>query len=197
MPGTPPPKPPRRTGGRPMSAAVERKLRDAAMDVLAEQGLAGLTVEKIAARAGVPRSTFYRRWDTAIEAVTAAVTEEMAATNPTDPETGNVKSDLLVMGKNWAGLMENQRFVTAVSFMLAEMEVNPAMRESGVKVARDRRRHAAAVLSRARRLRQIPATADVELLVDVFAGVLFYLTFFRQGPLTERYLTKLIILLTR
>ena len=180
-----------------MSAEVERRLRDAAMDVLAEHGLAGLTVEKIAARAGVPRSTFYRRWDTAIEAVTAAVREAMAASNPVDPETGNVTEDLMIMGRNWARLARDQRFVTAASFMLAEMEVNPAMRETGIKVARDRRRHAIAVLSRARRLRQIPGSADVELLTDVFAGVLFYLTFFGAGQLSEQYLEKLVGLVTR
>jgi AcrR family transcriptional regulator len=51
-----------RRPGRPRSAAADEKILDATVDLLAEQGFLALTVEAVAARAGVAKTTIYRRW---------------------------------------------------------------------------------------------------------------------------------------
>ena len=51
--------------GRPRSETARRKVLAAARELLAERGLAGLTMEGIAARAGVGKPTIYRQWPNA------------------------------------------------------------------------------------------------------------------------------------
>jgi len=49
--------------GRPRSEQADRAILAAAAEVLAERGLAGMSIEEVAARAGVGKATIYRRWN--------------------------------------------------------------------------------------------------------------------------------------
>src|SRR5580692_10743847 len=51
-----------RRPGRPRSERADRAIIEATLSLLAESGAAGLCIEKVAARAGVGKSTIYRRW---------------------------------------------------------------------------------------------------------------------------------------
>src|SRR4051812_48142722 len=79
---------PRRGPGRPRDPEVERRMKQAALEALAEHGFSGITLEKICERAGVPRATFYRRWATPLEAVGEAFNE--AFLFRALPDTGDV-----------------------------------------------------------------------------------------------------------
>jgi AcrR family transcriptional regulator len=84
--------PRRRTGGR--SARVVRDVLEATVDVLAHAGYASLSFEDVAAKAGVSRTTIYRRWPAKVDLVRAALLH-MAEEHPVAPDTGAVRSDLL------------------------------------------------------------------------------------------------------
>jgi AcrR family transcriptional regulator len=185
----------RRSPGRPMSAEVERRLLDASLAVLAKHGMSGLTVEKIADAAGVPRTTFYRRWTTANEAVAAAVKDALGAANPEAPATGHIKQDLRVLGRNMLRLTRSKQFVRAMTFLIAEMEFNPDFRATAMEVIRNRRQHTRAVLTRAQALKQLPSSLDIELLTDMFAGAMIYQLFFAEVPPRDDYAAKLASLI--
>ncbi len=51
-----------RRPGRPRSEQADHAIIDAALDLFAESGVEGLCIEAVAARAGVGKSTIYRRW---------------------------------------------------------------------------------------------------------------------------------------
>jgi len=55
---------PPRSPGRPRSAAADAAIQAAVVELLDEAGYAGLTFEAVAARAGVAKTTVYRRWPT-------------------------------------------------------------------------------------------------------------------------------------
>ena len=81
--------------GRPRSSEAERAILDATVALYAERGMAGLSVEAVAARAGVAKTTIYRRWPSKEELVLAAVT---AARGPApEPPGASVRDDLLFL----------------------------------------------------------------------------------------------------
>lgn len=178
--------------GRPMSADVERRLLDAALAVLIEHGMSALTVDKIADAAGVPRTTFYRRWRTANEAVAAAVKDALGAANPEAPATGNIRKDLIIMGKNMVRLLNQDHFARVLSFLISEMEFNPNFRATAMDIVRHRRQYPAAVLRRAQEANQVPRALDVELLVEVLVGAMFFRLFFGESPPDDAYVKKLV-----
>lgn len=63
--------------GRPRSAAADQAILHAAREELATSGYSGLTMERVAARAGVAKTTVYRRWATKSDLVVDAVVEPM------------------------------------------------------------------------------------------------------------------------
>ncbi|MFL6072011.1 MAG: helix-turn-helix domain-containing protein, partial [Mycobacteriales bacterium] len=70
--------------GRPRSARADQAIRDATRKLLAEQGYAAVTMEGVAARAEVAKTTLYRRWASKAELVADAVAEFLEAVPVTD-----------------------------------------------------------------------------------------------------------------
>ena len=86
--------PQRRPGGR--SARVTRAVHAAAVAALSEHGLDGLAIEDIAARAGVNKTTIYRRWGTR-QALLADARIANSGAQITIPDHGRVRDDLVAL----------------------------------------------------------------------------------------------------
>jgi AcrR family transcriptional regulator len=78
--------------GRPRSEEAHRAILAAVIELLPEHGLKGLTIEAVAARAGVGKTTIYRRWGTKNELVLEAI-EQLRPPGP-PPDTGSLIGDL-------------------------------------------------------------------------------------------------------
>ena len=89
---------PRRVG-RPRSGTADRAILDAAMALLSEVGLAGLTMSAVVARSKVARATVYRRYPTR-EALIAAALAQVKGREPF-ALTGDVEADIAT-GIRWA-----------------------------------------------------------------------------------------------
>lgn len=66
--------------GRPRSSAADEAILDATRDLLADKGWAGLSVEAVAARAGVAKTTVYRRFSSRYDLAVAVLAEVVAGT---------------------------------------------------------------------------------------------------------------------
>jgi AcrR family transcriptional regulator len=78
--------------GRPRSAVVHQAILEAARDLLVETGYAGLSMDRVAARAGVGKQTVYRRWASKAPLVAEAVLDAHGSATP--PDTGDLDRDL-------------------------------------------------------------------------------------------------------
>lgn len=81
--------------GRPRSPTADRAILDAAVRLLVEQGYDAMTVEGVAAAAGVGKTTIYRRYPNKRELVVAAL-GTMAATL-SEPDCGDARRDLIAL----------------------------------------------------------------------------------------------------
>ena len=81
----------RRPGGR--SARIRQAVLDAAFAELGEKGYGGLSIEAVALRSGVAKTTVYRRWPTRDELVADALDSRSDRNEPV-PDTGSLRGDL-------------------------------------------------------------------------------------------------------
>ena len=97
--------PRRRDAGRPRGQHVTDAVLEATLAELATSGLDGLSVERVAQRAQVHKTTVYRRWPTR-EALIAAALEGLAVdTAARAPDTGSLRGDLLGLLSRVSGLL--------------------------------------------------------------------------------------------
>jgi AcrR family transcriptional regulator len=82
---------PARGRGRPRSEKAEQAILDATLELVAAHGPAALTIEGVAARAGVGKTTIYRRWATKTDLIVAAVSQLAPPEDP--PDTGSFVGD--------------------------------------------------------------------------------------------------------
>jgi len=83
-----------RTPARRRGAALEQAILRAAMDELTETGYAGLTMERVARRAGTNKNAIYRRWPNRA-ALGIAAYQQFMVTGAQVPDTGELRGDVL------------------------------------------------------------------------------------------------------
>ncbi|MBI1686925.1 TetR/AcrR family transcriptional regulator [Caulobacter hibisci] len=172
--GTPPAPPadtpaPRRGPGRPRDPGVEKRLKRAALEVLAQHGMSGLTLEKICDKAGAPRATFYRRWATPMQAVGEAFNEAFHFAEL--PDTGDIVSDLVALGQAMIDLYNDPVVGPCMSFLIAESRVRPELFEDHGDDFLRRRAYNRQVVERAVARGEIPAHTDADLVIDTISGL--------------------------
>lgn len=90
--------PPRRKRGRPRSPGAEQRIIDAALEEYGEHGWSGFTMDGVARRAGVGKSTVYLRWQDKDSLLTAAVRSSSQELGMVD--TGSLRGDLEALAAN-------------------------------------------------------------------------------------------------
>jgi AcrR family transcriptional regulator len=158
-----------RTGGR-SQRVVSTVLRVAAEEI-ARLGYAAFRVEHVAERAGVNKTTVYRRWPTKTDLAEAALLAFLGQQAPL-PDTGSVRADLVEMARRAimvASTPEGRAFIRLVAVESAEPEVNAL----GCRVRTAMMEHRTGVVVRAQRRGELPAGIDARVLLDaIFVPIL-------------------------
>lgn len=171
----PVPAPPAMRGpGRPRSAAAHQAILDAAIEILADSGIEALTVEGIAARAGVGKTTIYRRWPNKelllVEALSGLVTSD-----GTLPDHGAIRDDLLAIVRGIRARYADGPFgrvlPALLSAQLRRPEFAAIVRE---QIVEPRRALVLGIVQRAVDRGELRADIDPELVFDMVTAPLFY-----------------------
>jgi AcrR family transcriptional regulator len=183
-----------RRPGRPRSETARAAILDAAVAELQEKGFAATTVDAIAARAGVGKQTIYRWWSSKADVVLEGVMR-LAAERIPMPDQGSLHADLL----SFLGATFRQRGQRPVLVgMMAQAVLDPVFGEKFREQFLFARRAALrSLLERAVVRGEIAPGADLELLIDVVYGVLWYRLLVDHIPLDEAGGRALADLVTR
>jgi AcrR family transcriptional regulator len=181
-------RPMRRPGGR--TARVRRDVLAATIDLLAEAGLAGVTVESVAARSGVNKTTVYRRWPSLPGLVVDAVAEVARVAVPV-PDTGSLRGDLRQVLGEVAALITSPRGRALVRATLSA--------DNDEDLAALRRRYWAhrfalvgEVVRRAVDRGEIPPTTEERFVLETLTAPLYFRVFVVGGPLDGALLDRLV-----
>ena len=129
---------PARRGGRPRSSAAELAILQATRELLVEGGVQKLTVEGVAARAGVAKTTIYRRWRDKDE-LALAVVLDMVERVVELPELGDTRAELLAFVGAAVEVLGSTLMGRVMQGLVSDLATDP---ELGGRVPRARRERA-------------------------------------------------------
>lgn len=173
----------RRPPGRPLDEQVSAEILDAAVAVLTEQGFAGVTVDNVAATAGVSKATIYRRWSTK-EALLLEAASCLSGAPDELPDTGSLRGDLVALYEGFLPALIDGIPGQMLPQMVAEGTRNPEIRALLADFADERRTRWRTVLERAVDRGELVDGVDVEVVVDCLTGPLFTRLLVTGRPLT-------------
>jgi len=168
-----------RPGGR--SARVRAAVRDATLAELTDKGYAGLTVEGVAARSGVHKTTVYRRWTSVRGLIADAL--ELASGEPWPvPDTGTVQGDLRALAR-----LVVTGFTDPVEGPVSTAFVSAAAQDAGAARALHaffmaRHEQSAGLVTRAVARGELPAGVDPAEVVRIAVAPLYYRLFISREP---------------
>lgn len=163
--------------GRPRSADVDRALREAALAIFVERGLAALALEEVARRAGVGRAALYRRWSSREALLADALRAWRDAFDGFVPDGGALSLDsLLDMLAERVGAVFADPFTRALIRRLLTLgpEGEAIRREYFETVVAPRRAAFSRAVLAARDAHHIDARIDPLFVQDAMAGALIY-----------------------
>lgn len=181
----------RRPPGRPRDPAADRAILQATLELVAQEGEAGLAVERVATRAGVSKATIYRRWSSMDEVLLAAV--EGLAEAIDAPDTGDLRHDLSAIADSLTHLFAAPDVARLVATLAAQMASRPelarAVREGFLA---GRRRAAADALAREQQRGGLRDGVDLEVAVDLLAAPFYYRLLLTGDPIDERFAGRVV-----
>ena len=189
IPGAPGAGPPR---GRPRSQEADRAILAAAADLLAERGLAAMSIEEVAARAGVGKTTIYRRWPSkgllALDAFVASFREEQPL-----PDTGTLRGDLLAALHAWVRAVTQTPMGPVLTGLIAEAQHDPELRGAWRdRVLEPLRTQHRIMLDRAIARGEMAPGVDREVVLDLFFGAAEHRLLLGHLPMTGDFIADVV-----
>jgi len=176
------------------SARAHAAILTATTDLLAEAGYGALTIEGVAARARVGKTTIYRWWPSKAALVIEAVS--LALPMPTQTDTGDLRHDLLIAVRRVVHAFARTPAGAVIPALAADVMSDPQLAEQfRDQLIRPRRSAVVEVLRRAAARGELPPDVDIDVLLDVYAGAVFYRVFVSGEPVTDRLAEQLVGLL--
>jgi AcrR family transcriptional regulator len=173
---------PARGRGRPRSEQAHRAILDATLTLVDEAGYGPLTIEAVASRAGVGKTTIYRRWPSKLELVVEAVAELRPALPPAD--TGSVRGDFMAFQRSQIDRVAAGPLPRIAPRLIAESVGDPELHAAVQReLIAPVRQAIGEVLQRGVDRGELLADLDMELATDIVHGTVVYRILMSQGDL--------------
>lgn len=169
-----------RKAGRPRSTQAHQAILEATLTLFAQEGLAGLSIEAIAERAGVGKNTIYRRWPTKEDVIKEALTlfrEDLPL-----PDTGHIRTDLLTVAKHAQELFHRDPLIAQLmTKLIAEIKTTPEIyRAFYDKLVAPRREQFRQMIRRAQARGEVREDLDTTFIISLIFALLVYGSFFSE-----------------
>lgn len=187
MPRQAPETPARAPRGRPRSEQARRAIHAAVLEIVRDEGYRAVTIDSVARRAGVARTTIYRWWPS-IAALLVDVVLELGMANAPPPVVGGdpLRAIRLEMRRIAAVTAELTGRLYAV--LLGEAQHDPQIRaELQERLINPRRAASARVVREAQARGLLRDDVSVSTTLDLFYGPIFHRMLSGHEPNTERF----------
>jgi AcrR family transcriptional regulator len=182
--------------GRRRNDAAKAAILDATFRLLSGPETEALTIDAIAAEAGVGRQTIYRWWPSKGAVVADALARHARVVVPRR-DTGSFTGDLAAFFTDSFAGLENEGLANRLRQIVAEAQHDEHVARVLTDFTAVRRAALRALLERGQTAGELAAVADLDMLVDMAYGVLYYRLLVGHAPLDEKAARSLAAELTR
>jgi AcrR family transcriptional regulator len=172
-----------RPGGR--TARIAQAVFAATIDELSACGYESFCIENVAARAGVHKTTVYRRWRTKEELIIQALTDT-ASIMIGVPDNGSVEADLRALSRSIQATLASPEGGAITRTLLAGAVISPEIRQLMQQFWAARGAAIAVIVDRAVRRGELPARTEPAPMMQAMAAPLYYRLLVTGEPLTEQ-----------
>lgn len=172
---------------------VVQKVLEAALEELSRKGLAGLSMEEVADRAGVAKTTVYRRWPTKVDLAVAAM-RRIADDIVRTADTGSLRGDLIVILQSFRDFAWTARGQGLIRMLMTDV-MYEEIAEFARRIREEKSHEPRNIVLRAIARGELPRGTDPALVLDVaFGAVQNYLCFMHE-PVEDPRIEQIIDLL--
>ena len=154
----------------------------AALDELGEVGYGGFTIESVAARAGVAKSTIYRHWPDKLALIGDAFETSHAQMVPT-METGTARERVICLVRHVAEVLADSTFSRCIPALIEGAARDERLREFHYRYSALRRQTLTAVIQEGVATGEFREDIDADLAAQTLLGALFYRRLMSDQPL--------------
>ncbi|MEY2583414.1 MAG: hypothetical protein QOE09_3263 [Ilumatobacteraceae bacterium] len=172
------------------SQRARQAVLDATADLVAAVGVERTTIDEIASRSGVAKTTIYRHFASKEVLVVEAV--HACTYIPVISDTGSLRDDLISCFSGTTKASYDGRLGDMMLSLMDAAQRDPELGRLVRAQTDQRRRFATAVIERAVARRQLPADVDVDLLVTLLAGPLIYTKLVRRQRVTDELVAAVV-----
>jgi AcrR family transcriptional regulator len=176
--------------GRPRSEEVHQSILREALQHVLDVGFRAVTVESIAAKAGVGKTTIYRRWPNKAAVVMDAFLQEIGPVieYPRTPmATESIRLQMRSLVRAFRG-----KFGALIKAILGEAQFDPELAEAfRERWIRPRRQIARVTFEQGILNNELRPDLDIETAIDALYGGIYYRVQTGSGPLSEAYVDQL------
>src|SRR5262245_21726855 len=173
----------------PRAERSKQAILEAARELITEKGVDGLTIEGVAARSGVAKTTIYRRWRDK-EELAVAILVDMTENIVAPPDVGDTRKELLRFVRGAKTIVKPGGIVTGLASIIA---TNPQLgriyREQIVDL---RLQELKTVIDRGIARGDLRPDTDVRIAHELLVGPLYYRLLFSGAPLDTRHANAIV-----
>ena len=162
----------------------------ATLQLLAEAGLSGVSVDEVARRSGVAKTTIYRHWPSR-SALLVEACSNLGAT-PQVPDTGSLKGDLTALATQMAGRLRSDRWATILPSVIDAAERDPELAEVQTRLHAGFMAPLYTIIERAQGRGELSRDCDPSEVVASVVGPLYYRRWFDRQPLDEKFVKSIV-----
>jgi len=176
--------------GRPRAEGLDQALLDVTLELAGEVGISRMSMDDLAQRAGVSKTTIYRRWPSKERLVLDALNHAMRPFDLID--TGSLRGDLDDYLGELARRMTEGRASDVLPDLIAASVRDANLRTSLDEYIRYRRQPLQTILGRGLQRGELSDDADVEVLIDALIGPFVYRRLLSHDPLDSDFVERLL-----
>lgn len=179
-----------RAAGRPREPETDQRILDAAFQLMAQQGYVRMSMDAVAAAAGVTKPTIYRRWSSKIDLAMAALVAYCDASRPL--VVGDTRADLIAEMEHFRLAMERPYGMSLLGTVLAEEYETPELLAAfRAHLVVPRRSALRSILDAAQARGELRPDADISLAVNMLVGA-YYAQYLAAVPFARNWSENLV-----